>query len=118
MKFYIDVPVERRDEHNALRDHLVGLGHQITHDWTLHEGDTSLQKALQDVKGIMQADCMIALLPGGRSFHVEIGIALAHGLAVFLVGDPYDETGKKCVFYDHPLVTCVVDVPTLMNSLV
>jgi hypothetical protein len=117
MKFYIDVPVERRVEHNALRDHLVGLGHQITHDWTLHECDTPSQKAECDIVGITQADLLIALLPGGRAFHVEIGAALSQGVRVFLVGDPYDPSGKKCVFYDHPLVIHFYDVDAMVAFL-
>lgn len=117
MKFYIDVPVERQHEHQVLRNYLVGLGHQITHDWTLHANDTPQQKAEQDIEGVKQADLLIALLPGGRAFHVEMGAALSQGIRVFLVGDPCDSTGKKCVFYDHPLVFIFPDVDDLKAAL-
>lgn len=104
MKVYIDVPVERASELRELRDWLYQRGHTLTHDWTLHESDTDVKKATADVQGITSADVLVALLPGGRSFHVEIGVALGCGIPVFIVGDRVDADGKVCVFYSHPLV--------------
>lgn len=115
MKFYIDVPVERRCEHNTLGDQLVVMGHQITHDWTLYEDDTPEFKAVHDIAGVAEADVLIALLPGGRSFHVEIGAALSRGVQVLLVGDQCDADGKRCVFYYHPMVLSFLDTAAVLE---
>ena len=117
MKFYIDVPVERIQEHHALRDFLILHGNTITHDWTEHFADPVETKAINDIQGVVEADFVVALLPGGRAFQVEIGAALATGVPVFLIGNPLDAEGKKCVFYEHPLVTCTESLEVFMIQM-
>ena len=82
-KFYIGTGLANRDQHNVVRDFLVGLGHEITYDWTVEEDDFSKGKeplaaiAQKEVDGIKAADYVVILWPGGRGMHVEMGVAIS-----------------------------------------
>ena len=96
----------------AHRARLVGCalraaGHKITYDWTTHgsvqgEGFDRLAEVAQAERdGVAVADLVIAILPGGRGTHVEIGMALGYGIPVaLLIQDGcYD---AECAFYSLP----------------
>ena len=96
----------------AHRARLVGCalraaGHKITYDWTTHgsvqgEGFGRLAEVAQAERdGVAVADLVIAILPGGRGTHIEIGMALGYGIPVALLyqdGCYYTE----CAFYSLP----------------
>ena len=99
---------------HAHRAWLVGYalraaGHAITYDWTTHgsvqgEGFARLAEVAQAERdGVAVADLVIAILPGGRGTHVEIGMALGYGIPVaLLIQDGcYD---AECAFYSLPEV--------------
>ena len=99
---------------HAHRAWLVGYalraaGHAITYDWTTHgsvqgEGFARLAEVAQaERRGVAVADLVIAILPGGRGTHVEIGMALGYGIPVaLLIQDGcYD---AECAFYSLPEV--------------
>jgi hypothetical protein len=88
-----------------------------TYDWTVHgsvqqEPSKRIgQVAEAEMGGVVAAQILIALLPGGRGTHCEIGAALAVGSKVFICSeDPeldFGTTGKTCAFYHHPgVVQC------------
>lgn len=113
MKFYIATRLERHAEHNDVRNRLQALGHTITYDWTLRGAvrDTSAEDltgvCLAEVQGVLDADFVVVLLPGGRGTHVELGIALAAGKPVILHAVnsvPFLPTEATSAFYHHPLV--------------
>lgn len=126
MKFYIATSLERADAHNLVRDYLVRLGHTITYDWTTHgsvqmEGiDRIREVALDEMRGVLEADAVIVLLPGGRGTHTELGMALAARKPVFLHGRDsssfLDHTGRTCAFYYDPLVYRS-EKPNILNEL-
>jgi len=104
MKYYIATGFARVREHNALRDKLTALGHEITYDWTLckDEAGQGPTIASSEIRGVSDADLVVVLLPGKYGTHAELGAALASGIKVFLC----DWTEEwNCVFYEHPLVT-------------
>lgn len=116
MNFYVSVSVERVAEYNVLVHALEAAGHTNTHNWARHFDLTASQKASADGLGIQRAGMLVALLPGGRSFHVEIGWALGCGVPVFVIGPTGDSTGKDCVFYSHPLVTRYDELSDFMRD--
>ena len=64
--------------------------------------------AVKELTGVVSADAVIVLWPGGRGTHVELGAALALGKRVFLMSEVLDHhraTKETCAFYHHPLVT-------------
>lgn len=115
MKFYIATKLERVADHHNLRDRLITLGHEITYDWTVHgsvqrEGVDVIRKvALAEKRGVLEADFVCVLLPGGRGTHAELGMALAWGKPVFIHARAEDgffaQDERTCAFYHDPLVT-------------
>ena len=114
MKFYIATRLERALDHNLVRDTLVVRGHEITYDWTHHgsvqrDGTTRIREvSLAEKRGVLAADFVVVLLPGGRGTHVELGMAIAAGKPVILHtqdDELLDTTNNRtCVFYHDPLV--------------
>lgn len=102
-KVYIASSLENAAAVRRLRDLLVWQGHTVTYDWTEHgsvqsEGPERIAAvAAAEEAGVRAAELLIALLPGGRGTHVEIGIALGARVPVVLHGvDAYD---RECAFY-------------------
>ncbi len=126
MKFYVASNLPNRNMASLMVRALEGAGHECAYDWTEHgsmqtEPDKWPDVAEAELAGVMRADFVVVLLPGGRGTHVELGAALAMGTRVFLVGD--DELLRagsyNCVFHFHPAVTRVeapADVFELLTS--
>ena len=119
MKYYIASGLENFKQVQELKAILDARGWEHTYDWTKHgpvwhEGAASLQNvAMDEIDGVFTAEVIIALLPGGRGTHVELGAAL--GVCSFGNGPRvviYSPTPEKdfavgpgtCAFYHHPLV--------------
>lgn len=113
MNVYIATKLENHAEHNRLRDRLRQLGVGLTYDWTTHgpvydRGHEGIREvAALEAGGVIAADLVVALLPGGRGTHAEIGIALGAGRPVLVVPESRAdiEGPSTCAFYHHPLVT-------------
>lgn len=125
-RFYICTGFGNKIQHNYLRDALVELGHEITHDWTfvVHgESDDPdwTQHASDDAQGVADADFVPVILPGGLGTHTEMGMALALGKPIFLLTiDPYlrDKIdGNECPspFYHLPTVHLICPVEGLIS---
>lgn len=109
MKIYIASKLENYLQVQALRDALIAAGHTITYDWTLHgsvqgQGEARLREvAAAERNGVLQAELVIVLLPGGRGTHAELGMANALGKPVIIFSsfnEPFDEyEGATCAFY-------------------
>ena len=125
MKFYIATRFERAEDQKALSGVLKGLGHEISYDWSEHgsvqsEGPERIREVAQlETRGVLDADLVVVLLPGGRGTHAELGIAVAdserqrerRGLGqvggqkrIVIVGDDGSVDGRTCAFYHHPQV--------------
>jgi hypothetical protein len=113
MKYYLATGLLNAHRAQLVRDHLNAAGHEQTYDWTAHgpvghKGKNALiAAAVGELEGVQQADVIIALLPGGRGTHAELGMALALGKPVLIWDEtceafPVDDT--TCAFYWHPLV--------------
>ncbi len=116
MKYYIATKLENHAEHNRLRDMLATLGHECTYDWSVHgpvygSGLERVREVAQlEIEGVMAADVLIMLWPGGRGTHVELGAAIAGGQPIVIASDVdghHVASTETCAFYHHPLVTRV-----------
>lgn len=79
-------------------------------DWTaLDETLGARRIALAEERGIVEADVVVVLLPGGFGTHSELGIAIGRGVPIVLVGElkdrVQDDGWPRCIQYAHPSVT-------------
>lgn len=110
MKYYIATSTTRALFHNLVRDNLKKFGHEITYDWTTHGSVRETNQArLREVahaefQGILDADFILVLLPGGKGTHAELGFSIASKKRVFVHSeDPsvFEVGPQVCAFYHH-----------------
>lgn len=83
MKIYVASGLENRERASKLISALRMSGHEITYDWTSHgdvrdRGEAVMRETSQnEMQGVIDSDLFIALLPGGKGTHTELGAALA-----------------------------------------
>lgn len=106
MKIYVASKFGNREAVQEAQRRLIERGHSITYDWTRDDDpaiagacneykipiDETIARdlALRDVRGVQAAD-VVVFLPteqGGRGCYTEMGLALALGVPVVVVG-PY-----------------------------
>lgn len=117
MKYYIATTLSRAPQHNVVRDELGKLGYELTYDWTTHGSVKHVStERLQEVaenerRGILAADFVVVLLPGGKGTHVELGLSIASRKRVFIHSeDPkvFEVGPEVCAFYHYPEVVRIV----------
>lgn len=108
--FYIATGLSRTRDHNLIRDALIENGHQLTYDWTQHGSvkSSSVQRlaevAHKETDGVLSAEVVIVLLPGGFGTHAELGMALGAGKKIILHSansEVFSACEKTCAFYHH-----------------
>jgi nucleoside 2-deoxyribosyltransferase len=98
-KFYIASGLDNFGLVRQVAETLKAAGWTHTYDWTKHGSVAGLGEqafvdcAKNEVEGVIAADVVIALLPGGRGTHVELGIAL--GLSDAFV-NPRTNPSRSC----------------------
>jgi len=120
MKFYVAGSWKDRNRCKELMGFLESLGHTITTDWTETDAPVSFDDnpfddtskipfkrdcAVRDTHGAQECDVFIVLGDGDFKYGgalVELGIAIASGIAIWLVGDKIMR--KNHIFYYHPLI--------------
>jgi len=117
ISFYIATTLSRARDHNHVRDALVTNGYRITYDWTLHGSvKTSTVQRLSEVahsetEGVLSAEIVIILLPGGYGTHAELGMALGSKKKIILHSvdnEVFTACEKTCAFYHHQNVSQLV----------
>lgn len=118
MKFYIASRLENAEMVKRVADVLKAAGNMQTYDWTVHgsvqnEGEERIREvARAEKKGVMDAQMVIVLLPGGRGTHSELGIALGSGCPNIIIcaenADMFQSDERTCAFYWDSAVTQVV----------
>jgi len=98
--------------HNILRNLLAKADIPQSYDWTVEglqdTAEAHKQIASKCIKGVIDANLVIVLLPGGRGTHVELGAALALMKPILLYGDiSWRKDTKASAFYWHPDITFV-----------
>jgi hypothetical protein len=129
MNYYLATKLERAEEARAVHFNLVSLdvGFKCTYDWTTHGSVKNTSRirlaevGLNETKGVLSADVVIVLLPGGRGTHAELGIAIGAGKRVILhskTGNEFEVNDGTCAFYWQPLCERVVgDLTALVKYL-
>jgi nucleoside 2-deoxyribosyltransferase len=112
-RFYVSSRKDRSAQADALSEELVAIGWERTYEWTPQDGEGSdghAKLAVKELKGVRDADVLIALLPGGYGTHVEIGAALALGKPVIIHSPDQKtlETPYRCIFHYHPSVKLLI----------
>lgn len=109
MRYYIATTLSNAAQHNYVRDRLAERGFACTYDWTVHgslqdEPGRWDEVAEKELDGVIEADVVIVLLPGGKGTHVELGAALALEVPVFLLAEA-ETPEREVIFHHHPGVT-------------
>lgn len=119
MRFYISSCLENKDRVAELASVLTGRGHELTYDWTGHgdirsQGERVMSEvAFSELRAVRDAELMIALLPGGRGSHTELGLAIATRSNKRIIiwsedGREFTDPESICAFYFHPSTERIV----------
>lgn len=83
---------------------LIAAGHQITYDWTTDDTEGAVQ-AINDLHGVLGADVFVLVAEDHDVVYcgavAELGMALASGLPVYVLGDALDTARPiqgACIF--------------------
>lgn len=121
MRVYVASKFENMNAVKQAMHLLQQQGHAITHDWTREsaegmegqERDDYLARcAAADVNGVLTAQAILMLhQPNMRGAYIELGIALARGIRVFVVDGLRDDWTRIPIFYrlPHVIHTASVD---------
>lgn len=116
-RMYLGSSIDNIEKTKLLIHSLGRHNWRITHDWTIQgviEQDHLLSAhAIAMLHGVMRADVVGIILPGGRGTHVELGAAIATNKPCILFADNFEllkgkgTSGRVSCFYRHPLVHTV-----------
>jgi nucleoside 2-deoxyribosyltransferase len=102
VKIYVAGKWEERERVREVMDTLRTRGHEITFDWTYSEQFSKHQAEL-DLQGVEAADWLVFLAEKPLAYkgaYVELGMAIALGTPVALIGNGIDE----CIFTQLPCI--------------
>lgn len=132
MNFYIASTLSNSDNVKQLASELKLLGWKQTYDWTAHGSVQELGHEImsnvseREIEGVMNADVLIVLTPGGRGTHIELGVALGANeclknlsnsfrytpkpIKIFLIASVKDFLlkGQECSFYYNSEVQRII----------
>ncbi|ATD30407.1 nucleoside 2-deoxyribosyltransferase [Macrococcoides bohemicum] len=88
MKYYIASSFANKEFVNLTIKSLNNLGFINTYNWTLNEkADNTLKLkniGIEELNAVKDADILIAILPGGKGTHIEMGIAIGFNKPVLI----------------------------------
>lgn len=88
MKYYIASSFANKEIVNLTIKSLNNLGFINTYNWTLNEkADNKLKLkniGIEELNAVKDADILIAILPGGKGTHIEMGIAIGFNKPVLI----------------------------------
>lgn len=106
MIVYVASAWGNRAEVHRVRSHLLSLGHEVNSSWIdvpggYSEDEIAVREAVRDVAEVREADVVVIVSPSGEDLsrgghHTELGLALAFGKPVVLVGP------RRQVFHFYP----------------
>lgn len=127
MRFYVATGLENATAAIVLSSLLVSKGWTNTYEWMkhgavwMHGAARTAEVSMLELEGVASAKVVIALLPGGRGTHVELGSALGRAHRGALEGRLHDPRiivhgnheqlafGQNiCAFYMSPYVERMV----------
>ncbi len=102
MRVYVASKFEDRARASQIMNRLTAVGHVVTHDWT-QSSQFSMAQAHHDREGVMTAEALVIIAERDYPFrgtYVELGMALARGIPIYLLG----EAMNACIFVLLPEV--------------
>lgn len=115
MKFYVGSGMKNSKLVDQYAQLLKENGWKQTHDWVKNISDDiskedMVKYASLESQGIMEADVVIMLLPGGRGAHIELGMAMALNKKIFLCASEKEDFSieNTVAFYELPKITQLV----------
>ena len=115
MKFYVGSGMKNSKLVDQYAQLLKENGWKQTHDWVKNISDDiskedMVKYASLESQGIMDADVVIMLLPGGRGAHIELGMAMALNKKIFLCASEKEDFSieNTVAFYELPKITQLV----------
>lgn len=135
LKFYVASGLENAANARMVADALKAAGHIQTYDWTQHgsvqgRGEQAISRVGHAEKdGVLAADLVVALLPGGRGTHMELGIALGTGGKRIILCADSDERliqdSRTCALYYNgeierivgPLDKCIREILRMAGEM-
>ncbi|WP_404406978.1 nucleoside 2-deoxyribosyltransferase [Jeotgalibacillus malaysiensis] len=125
MKFYIASSFTNKEKVQYVSQHLIKHGYTLTYDWTVNERASTFEEqqsiGQKEKEEVIEADLLIALLPGGKGTHIEMGIALGQGKQVFLYSPDkeVDNPETTSTFYHLPGVRkCFGTLDELIDMII
>ena len=120
MIVYIATGFESWQLARDLAGRLENKGHAIAIAWWTYHPDNGAADAvnwseigMKEARAVARCDAMIAMLPGGRGTHVEIGMAVALGKPVYLLDSWSDRAVPfyhlPGVYYQQTTLECMVN---------
>ena len=125
LKYYIATSFQNKEAHKVCRRFFSEMGSELTFDWTVYPFIAAPYVmnaiATKEMDGLIAADFVVVLLPGGRGTHTELGAALALGKPTFIVA-PHpqqllDEQGLPNPFYYHSSVQVVSRIENIPQRI-
>ncbi len=122
MKLFVAGKVGKEQETRKAMQIIRDSGNELTFDWTSiphlspyeDNEDMSRNAAILEARGVLECDALILLADEqGVGMYVELGMAIASGKPVFVIGGESAPT----MFLYHPLVQRVKTVPEALSLL-
>lgn len=112
MKFYIGSGFKNCELVNYYSKALEENGWSHTYNWTKNiSGRVTIEDLVKyselEIKGIVDSDAVIILLPAGRGTHIELGMALALNKKIFLCAASKEEFGIENTVNFYQLPDCM-----------
>lgn len=115
MRFYVGSGMKNLELVNYYAKLLKENGWEQTHDWVKNVSDDiskddMIKYASLESQGVVDADVVIMLLPGGRGAHIELGMAMALNKKIFLCSTTEEEFSieNTVAFYELPKIIQLV----------
>ncbi|MBP1042929.1 hypothetical protein I6N95_18090 [Vagococcus sp. BWB3-3] len=124
-KFYVSSRFANVERVRKVSTKLIKIGCIQTYDWTKIESVTSIKQlekiGNEEFQGIQKANFLVLLTPAGKSSYIEMGIALASNVRVYV--HSFDDTllslEETSSFYQLANVRVVVgDLDFLVDYIV
>lgn len=106
MNIYVASSLLNAAEVNRAYAILEERGLAITYKWTDHGLVTEVERCKEicqlEINGVISADALLFLHPARTGSHVELGIALALGIPIFMVfPEQVTDVEMKTFYYDE-----------------
>lgn len=104
MKFYIASGFQNKETVKLVSKLLREKGHHHTYDWTKNKRAETFERLTaigeEERNGVQEADVLIALFPGGKGTHIEIGMAIGMKKPVYIYTESeIEDPTASCTFY-------------------